>query len=417
MGRIALLIIYVGLLQVNYSVLSQINSKVFEKHPGIQTVYLARQEEQFIIKQNPVIALENQQNWFINFDDLDLNYKNYSLRIVHCDKNWNPSPLNEIEYLTDFNDIPIRDYTQSNGTKVPYKHYEVPMPTAKLSGNYAAILYANRNKRDTVFAMRYSLVDNLSNVFCKVSFANQNEFRKSHQAFQLTFSYHPSLIINDESNLKVLVRKTNANQFENLKLDKPLHNVQDRIIQYQFFGQEGLVPGGNEFRIIDLRSTQQRLSFVSHLNQQGDITEITTFPESAQGNFPYVQRNDINGSYLISNYENPQNKSFADYIYCKFLLKASPLKDEPIYLSGGFGNLIQASKLKMEWNETSGYYEKKVLLKQGIYNYKYVGSKEIIEYLEGNHSQTENEYEVLIYFQQPGTRYDALIGYSSVKFP
>lgn len=417
MGRIALLITIVGLTQLNYLSFGQIKSKLFDAHPGIQSVYLAKQEEQFIIKQNPVINIESQQNWFINFDDLDLNYKNYYLRIVHCDKNWVPSPLNEIEYLTDFNDIPVRDFDQSNGTKMPYKHYEIPLPKGKLSGNYTAILYANRNKKDTVFAIRYALVSSLSNVFSKVSFANQNEYRRTHQSFQLTFSYQPQLIINDESNLNVFVRKSNSNDSEPLKLDKPLHNVQDRIIQYQFFGQEGIVPAGNEFRIIDLRSSQQRLSFVSQLNQQGEITEITTFPESAQGNYPYVQRNDINGSYIIANYENPQNKLFADYVYCKFLLKANPMKDEPIYLSGGFSNLLPLSKLKMEKNESTGLYEKRLLLKQGIYNYRFVGSKDLTEYLEGNHSQTENEYEVLIYFQQPGTRYDALIGYQPVRFP
>lgn len=69
MGRIALLITIVGLTQLNNLSFGQIKSKLFDAHPGIQSVYLAKQEEQFIIKQNPVINIESQQNWFINFDD------------------------------------------------------------------------------------------------------------------------------------------------------------------------------------------------------------------------------------------------------------------------------------------------------------------------------------------------------------
>lgn len=419
MGRITFIVGFWVLVQLfSFNGFGQINSAISSKHSNIHTVYLAPKEEKYIIKQNPVISIEKQDNWFIHFDDLDPNYKNYFLRIVHCNKDFIPSPLNEIEYLSEFNDLPVRNYEQSNGTKVPYKHFEVPLPKASLSGNYVAILYSNRNKQDTVFAVRYSLVNNQANIFSKISFANQNAYRKSHQSFQLTFNYTNQLIINDESNLKVKVRKVNSNSFENLKLDQPIHNVQDRTVSYQFFGQDGIVPGGNEYRMIDLRSSQQRLSYVGDLNQQGNITQITTFPENAQGNYPYVQRNDINGGYLITNYENPQNILYADYVNCIFKLKASPRSNAPIYLSGGFTNFIKNDLLKLDYDPSTGYYEKKLLLKQGIYNYKFVSEEqETNDYLEGNHAQTENEYEVLIYFQQPGTRYDSLIGYQPVRFP
>lgn len=417
MGRTTFLIFILLSSIINYAVIAQIQSKIFEKHVGIHSVYIAGKQENEIIKQNPVIPIEKQSNWFIRFDDLDISYKNYFLRIVHCDKNWIPSNLNEIEYLQDFNDMPIRNYKNSNGTKVPYNHYETELPKGKLSGNYVAILYANRNKRDTVFAIRYSLVNQLSTIFSKISFANQNEFRKSHQEIQLGFTYNDQLIINDESNLKVVFRKVNENENLLPNLPRPIHSVQDRAFTYQFFGTEGLIKGGNEYRIIDLRSAQQKLSFVNTINQQNEITQIQTFPESPQGYFSYTNRNDINGGYILSNYENPYSILFADYIKCLFQLKSRPITEGNVYLKGGFSNLLLSKNLQLVYNFEKGIYEKELLLKQGIYNYKFDGNKEVNDFLEGNYSQTENEYEILIYFQQPGTRYDALIGFQIVRFP
>lgn len=419
MGRTPLLVISIFcFICLNNQFLSgQIQSKIFDKYAGIHSVYLSNNQENEVIKNNPVISLDQQTNWFINFDDLDLNYKNYFLRIVHCDKNWNSSQLNEIEYLQDFNDLPVREYKNSFGTKVPYNHYQITLPKAKLAGNYVAVLCNNRSKQDTVFAIRYSLLQNSTSIFSKITFANQNEFRKTHQNIQLAFKYNDQLIINDESNLKVVIRRLNENDNLIPKLPKPIHSVQDKTFMYQFFGTEGLILGGNEYRFIDLRSSQQKLSFVYSMNQQDVITQIKTYPESPQGNFSYTNRNDLNGSFIISNYENPSNNLYADYVQCVFQLKSREVNEGDVFLKGSFLQMKNKEFSKMTYNFENGFYEKQVLLKQGIYNYKFGGNKLVDDFLEGNYSQTENEYEVLIYFQQPGTRYDALIGHQLVRFP
>ncbi|MEN9702954.1 MAG: hypothetical protein RLZZ209_380, partial [Bacteroidota bacterium] len=61
-----------------------------------------------------------------------------------------------------------------------------------------------------------------------------------------------------------------------------------------------------------------------------------------------------------------------------------------------------------------GYFEHTALLKQGIYNYQYKSKNPSNTTLEGNYSQTENIYEILVYFQKPGTRYDSLVGYTTL---
>jgi hypothetical protein len=61
-------------------------------------------------------------------------------------------------------------------------------------------------------------------------------------------------------------------------------------------------------------------------------------------------------------------------------------------------------------------------LKQGYYNYSYVTITDAratgnfsIENTEGNYWATENNYMVLVYYHQFGSRADELIGFTSLN--
>ena len=68
----------------------------------------------------------------------------------------------------------------------------------------------------------------------------------------------------------------------------------------------------------------------------------------------------------------------------------------------------------MEFNQSSGLYEKELVLKQGFYNYKYVvvdGKGNLIEgAISGDFDVTENNYKVIVYYRDLGARYDMIIG-------
>ena len=73
---------------------------------------------------------------------------------------------------------------------------------------------------------------------------------------------------------------------------------------------------------------------------------------------------------------------------------------------------------KLRYNKEFDFWEAELFLKQGAYNYQYVyvphGSKLIdATYIEGTHYQTNNIYNIYVYFQEEGTSYDRLIGYQS----
>jgi hypothetical protein len=61
-----------------------------------------------------------------------------------------------------------------------------------------------------------------------------------------------------------------------------------------------------------------------------------------------------------------------------------------------------------------------MLLKQGVYNYRYLVTNEKtgevdITHFEGSYYDTENSYTVLVYYKPLGSRYDRLTGYKMIS--
>ena len=105
---------------------------------------------------------------------------------------------------------------------------------------------------------------------------------------------------------------------------------------------------------------------------------------------------------------------YADYVICQFNLKAINQAPEDVYVTGGFNNYQKNVTNKMAYNPATGMYQANLLLKQGIYNYRFE-TKNPSDYLEGNYAQTENQYDILVYYRKPGTRIDALVGFQRIN--
>ncbi|MFM7699883.1 MAG: DUF5103 domain-containing protein, partial [Bacteroidota bacterium] len=89
-----------------------------------------------------------------------------------------------------------------------------------------------------------------------------------------------------------------------------------------------------------------------------------------------------------------------------------------VYLQGDFGQSPCDKSMAMEWQEESGLYVKSLYLKQGFYDYRYRTGDSLCEAIsiEGSHSDTENDYEILVYYHPPaGMAYDRLVGYTKVN--
>ena len=68
----------------------------------------------------------------------------------------------------------------------------------------------------------------------------------------------------------------------------------------------------------------------------------------------------------------------------------------------------------MTYDSDLGGYTGSFLLKEGYYEYQYITSANPYE-VEGSHFETENTYEIFVYYRPPSRIYDVLGGYTVFK--
>ena len=117
---------------------------------------------------------------------------------------------------------------------------------------------------------------------------------------------------------------------------------------------------------------------------------------------------DLNGKYLVTHpYES-------DYAFVEFFLSTEKFVNNKIYIGGSFTLWSRDKQYELEYlDERHGYYGV-YLMKQGFYNYQYImdGSPGLaLNYFEGNHMETENEYDILVYYHSFREDIDLLYGY------
>jgi Domain of unknown function (DUF5103) len=367
----------------------------------------------------PIVNLQDNQPLLLEFDCLNPEYQNFRVKIFHCDAEWTPSVLNEIEYLPEYNDFPINDYRNSFATKISYNHFAFELPPVKISGNYIVMVYKNRNEDDIMLTRKFMVFQNRVNVGGRVSFPNNAQRRLTHQQVNFGINYGNYEVIDPKQDLKILIRQN----FRDDKLTKPLKpfmvDTYNRKLDFQFYDNENQFEGGNEFRMFDGRSTQQKLVNISKIFQGERESVIEIYPEKSQNHLAYVAINDMNGQYVIDNYETHRGDIESDYVRVSFFLRSDSLENKKVYVNGAFNDWKLNERNLMHYVPENQAYEVFVQLKQGIYNYNYVtvdekGNRSEVDF-EGSHSQTENIYEVLVYHRPIGARADALVGYSLLK--
>jgi Domain of unknown function (DUF5103) len=367
----------------------------------------------------PVIGLQNDTPLLLEFDYLKSDFQNLRAKIFHYNADWTPSVLNEIEFLTESNDFPIRDYQNSFATKIPYFHFTFEIPRTKVSGNFIVMVYKNRDEEDVVLTHRFMVNDGRVSTGGNVKFANNPEKRYQYQEVNIGINYAGYEVINPKEDFNIIVRQ-NFRESKTIRNLKPfMVNEFDKKLEFRYFNNENLMLGGNEFRMFDARSTQQRLFNISDTKQGERESILILRYDKPQNGLTYVDTKDFNGMFVIDNYETNRGSTDADYVQVNFQLRMDEIEDKKVYVNGGFNNWVLNEKNLMKYVSENKAYEATIQLKQGIYNFNYVTKNSRGEVsdteLEGSHAQTENNYEIFIYHRPIGSRADALVGYSLIK--
>ncbi len=367
--------------------------------------------------QPPVVPLGQSQGIVLEFDVLAGQSQRYSAKLIHCDADWQPSVLTDMQFLSEINDFLITDYRVGTGTKVPYYHYRMRAPGVKISGNYLLVVQSAGGV--PVVSRRLLVYENQVNVSLQPGIVVGGEQRYTLQQLDFGISYASTDLVNPAVEVKVVLR-------QNFRWDNAKYNLRptfvrdaERRLDYQYFGFENAFPGLSEYRYFDTRSVQSVGIGVLHLDPRTNPTTVTLQPETTRSPQAYNQYQDANGQRVFESREYGNGATNADYADVTFQLNAAQPAPGPVYAFGALSDWQLKDEFKLAYDETKQLYSGHTLLKQGYYNYDFAvagarGTAPNEVYFEGSHQETENQYDLLVYYRPPGTRADLLIGYQTV---
>ena len=366
----------------------------------------------------PVVPLGQSQNIALEFDVLGEQSQRYTAKLIHCDANWQASVLTDMQFLNEINEFLITDYRVGTGTKVPYFHYRMRAPGVKISGNY--LLVVQNTGGAPVVSRRLLVYQNQVQVSLQPGIVVGGQERYTLQQLDFSISYASADLVNPAVEVKVVLR-------QNFRWDNAKYNLRptfvrdaERRLDYQYFGFENAFPGLSEYRYFDIRSVQAPGLGVLHLDPRANPTAVTLQPETTRNLQAYNQYQDANGQRVFESREYGNGATNADYADVTFQLKADQPAPGPVYVFGAMTDWQLKDEFRLAYDETRQLYTGHVLLKQGYYNYDFAvaGARGTVPnevYFEGTHQETENQYDLLVYYRPPGTRADLLIGYQVVN--
>ena len=364
----------------------------------------------------PIIELNSNEHITISFDEMteEASYLQYSL--VHCNADWRPSALSELEYLDGFNTNPIETFDYSIATFAHYVHYSLTLPNEdvqfKASGNYVLLVYPENEPEQILLQVSFSVYENDILVAPSVTSRTDIDYNREHQQVSVSLNANNYRIQNPYNELKVSVTP-NGRRDQEVIVNRPLRVQGNQVI---FDHDRNLIfEAGNEFRRFEMVATRYAglgVEKIYHFDPYYHVVLATSEPRAETS---YLYDKTQNGRFVIRQSGANDSDTEADYFVVHFTLDSDPISGGKIYIDGELTNHLYTPYNEMVYNPQTGQYEKTLLLKQGSYNYQYLflpdgASSATAAPIEGNYYQTVNEYLVKVYHRAPGERYDKLIG-------
>lgn len=411
----------------------------------------------------PLLTLGSSQYLMLKFDDMLDEQRVFYYRIIHCDKNWEPSGLREIEYISGYNDERLRNYDYSVGTRTSYFHYWQQFPNNntkfKVSGNYLLVIY--EDKIDfPVLSRRFVVSENKVDVNIKSTFPGDVANIRYKQELLVDINFDKFKMRNpvDEISLVML-----QNENWNSQITAKPSFFSGTVLKFnrlKTFAWWGLT----EYREFDTRTIRRLGRHVQSIERNKSSIDVLLVPDEPNRNKVHLNIFDFNGRFFVDNIEllsgtyvtdaldqfsnnvgNDQSLTQSlrdsivtsisrrnvlidgiyraedrniksDYTNVTFSLRDNiDHDDHEIYVLGAMNNWLPSEEYRMKYDEARDLYTTNAMLKQGYYNYYYglVDKKGNIDYagMEGSWNETENEYQVIVYYRGLGDIYDRVISY------
>jgi len=365
--------------------------------------------------RSAVVPLQ-KQNLVLEFDDLQGERSNYYVKLVHCNVDWTKSSLMDLDFLSDYNEFPITEYDLSSNVSIAYVHYYFQVPAVKLPGNYLLIAYRENDDDDILLTRRFMVYSNEVSVFQDNQLQGAGTLYASNQQLNFKVNYSKLDIVNPMESVHAVIRQNQRWDNMRLKVTPSFIREDKRELEYRFFDQDNQFMAGNEFRFVDFRSLNYPGQNTGRIDRSKRPFSLWVQTDKSRQDQVYAIFTDLNGNFVIENQDNRDAAISGDYVFVTFTLATPPVNGD-VYLLGAMNNWSHSPESKMNFRKDQNLYETTLFLKQGLYNYQYwVESDKANGFqIEGSHYQTENLYEIFIYYRPFRPNADLLIGYYPIQ--
>lgn len=356
----------------------------------------------------------------ISFDDFTHEYRRYTYRLEHCDADWKVSSgLFETDYIEGFTEnLTIDDYQESINTNQLYTHYSLTIPNdncrLKMSGNYRLTVYDETNGNLPVLTACFMVSEETMSLGLSATTNTDKGNNRQWQQVSLSLNYGETRVTNPQTQLTTILLQNGA--WSSAVFNPKAQYVTSNGLRWEH-APELIFPGGNEYRKFETLDVNHTTMGLERMGWDGERFHAYVFTDEPRKNYVYDES--ANGSFYIRNSDNVENDFASDYLWVHFTLKTDP-SPYPIYLDGEWTCQRQLPRYRMEYNPEDKLYHATVLLKQGYYSYRYLtqlpDGSTIPLGSEGNFHETENQYQALVYYRDPGDRADRLVAYRQLRF-
>lgn len=387
----------------------------------VQTVLLHPKDFDF---NKPVINLNNMvEKLHLQFDVMvdDAPFLYYTF--IHCTNDWKPSDLQRNEYISGYFQDDIDNFTFSFNTYKNYVHYDLMFPTPemmpKLSGNYLLVV-TGENADDVYFTRRFYVVDEkavISTTMPRYPF--DLNLGKEKQEIDLDIVY-PDLFNSRADQYSNVTIQQNG-RWDNAVFGlKPTYIYPEKLSYVN--NAKTVFESGNQYIRINTSNFDNRPERTRTVYHDDNGYVVTLFPDTKRNTVAYITDEDLYGEkYIYMELAGYDATKEADYAWVEFFLQwPQYMLDKEVYILGAITDWRMDESSKMEYDPQRRGYQKRLLLKQGYYDYMYiVKDKETgtasLAPINGDFWETNNLYHIFVYLYDYLQNYDQLIGYKVIR--
>jgi hypothetical protein len=332
--------------------------------------------------------------------------------VFHCDPYWNIDDSNPSDVIQGFTSQRVSFPENSIHTSVTFDHYRFELPNTMTkfiqSGNYYVVVHEGGEYAESSVRLGFRMVvydEGLHglNAELNIKRASTIQHLQSHQEVDFSISLANTPVYDMNKVIPVILQN---GRWESGKTNfQPTYVAPNNVLVYDYSSGENEFPGGGEWEAFETKDLRLNGYNVQNNIRVENENHIYLYPSQNEMNLAYTSRSDLNGASLISSELYEDDDLTSDYTYVHFELNSHELPNK-VFLE--CGNELNAPVL-CEYSEITKAYQATMYLKQGVYNYRFriepSNKNEEINFAEGNHSVTENNYQLFVYY------YDRNVGF------